>query len=134
MNDDPSMNFVVFELSRGGKLTRLQGAGPTRANDCVSRIWYEMQRASYGVQDQMVRRIYSEWQPSRDDLVFLAHHFPQAQVTYSFARPREDQWEQALDEAHRQIRQAPLASSDDASSGKAVRARFSFSRLFPWWR
>jgi hypothetical protein len=41
-------------------------------------------------------RIYSEWEPSPDDFVFIHQTFPKAKLTYSFRRPGPDGWDAAF--------------------------------------
>jgi hypothetical protein len=105
MNANPSVNVVVFEVQLGDRLEKLVAEGPTRSADCVKRAWSIVGEMN-GVLAKDVRRVYSEWQPSAEDLAFLEANFPQAAVTYSFKRPRADQWDQAMAQAGRTIEQA----------------------------
>jgi hypothetical protein len=106
MNEDPAVNVVVFEVVRDGESQKLVGDGPVRAADCVRQVWLTVRQQS-GARAEDVRQVYSEWEPSAEDKAFLDATFPpQTQVTYSFARPPDDGWEQALAEAARSIHEA----------------------------
>jgi hypothetical protein len=105
MSANPSVNVVVFEVQVGDRLEKLVAEGPTRSADCVQRAWSIVGEMN-GVLAKDVRRVYSEWQPSPEDLAFLGANFPQAAVTYSFKRPRADKWDQAMAQAGRTIQRA----------------------------
>lgn len=98
MNTDPSMNLVAFEVR--GHSEPFLVSGPTRADDGVQRAWFSLPVAREA-DGRDVTRIYSEWQPSAEDFGFIEQTFPDAEVTYSFARPGPDGWEAAFAEARR---------------------------------
>src|SRR5215813_3444515 len=108
MNIDPSVNLVVFAVKKPGLPDKLLGEGPTRAKDCVQRIWKDLV-AENDVTPADVTAMYSEWQPSAEDFAFLKANFPgNLDVTYSFKRPAEADWDEALREAEQDIRKSML--------------------------
>jgi hypothetical protein len=99
MNANPEINVVVFEIERQGGLMRITGTGPTRSANCIQTIWAAFQQdpeIKHDLQGDKVRRVYSEWEPSPDDLQFLTSTFPSAKITCSFERPPEGQWDRAM--------------------------------------
>lgn len=121
MPADMSRNMVVFELDRNGTLDRVIGQGPTTAPDSVRVAWGEVQ-AKHHAKEQEVRRIYSEWELSADDEQFVADHFPDAEITYSFTRPADGNWAMALDDARRQTEQAMARQATDEAQAMRGRA------------
>jgi hypothetical protein len=105
MNIDPSINHVVFEFEhRGGRETGIASV-PTRSNAFVRIAWQQVSKES-SIRESDVRRIYSEWEPSKDDLNFIHRTFPNPEVTHSFSRPLSDEhWEAALAKAAQTIKQ-----------------------------
>jgi hypothetical protein len=71
------------------------GIGRTRDDDCVQQAWASVQR-EHGTRPETIEEVYAEWQPSGVDAGFLARTFPNAEVTYSFARPGPDGWDAAF--------------------------------------
>jgi hypothetical protein len=116
MNIDPSINLVVFEVRRGLKVDKLVGEGRTRDPNCISAVWSELQH-KHGVKAGKVRRVYAEWQPSSEDAAFLKRHFPpDLNVTYSFERPADQQWDQAFEEVRQTMLQAAAADVVQAAA------------------
>jgi hypothetical protein len=108
VNIDPSTNVVVFAVKREGLPDKLVGQGPTRSPDCIQRIWAELS-AKYGVVPADIRQIYTEWQPSAEDAAFLDATFAaDLQVAYSFQRPADDGWDEAMREVERSIRESAI--------------------------
>lgn len=94
MNTDPTRNLFVFEVQKDGALRRFGGHAPTRDSDCLRRVWAAL--APQGIDPRTVRRLYSEWELSKEDKQFAIQTFPVAQLSYSFVRPRDDQWDTAM--------------------------------------
>jgi hypothetical protein len=118
MKLDPSMNVVVFEVRRGLKLDKLVGEGRTRDPHCISGVWSELQR-KHGVKASKVRRVYAEWQPSSEDAAFLRQQFrPDLEVTYSFERPADQQWDKAFEEARQMMLQATAPDAVQAAASE----------------
>jgi hypothetical protein len=106
MNVDPSTNVVVIEVAINGRLEKLVGSGPTRAENCVQSVWHAL-AAEHGAAPNAVRRVYSEWDPSADDKAFIDATFPDnVEVTYSFPRPTASDWDQAMRAAEATIAKA----------------------------
>jgi hypothetical protein len=119
MNADPTVNVVVFEIAVGDRLEKLVGDGPTRSDDCVRAVWHAL-IAKHGVRPQDVRRLYSEWEPSTADKAFIDATFStNLEVTYSFSRPAEGDWEQVMQQVARTI---ATAGAEATKPHK------------PWWR
>jgi len=101
MDADVFVNKVAFEVRIEGRLQTLIGEAQTRSRNGVALSW-AMASADSGAQPADVRQVYSEWEPSPEDTVFLETTFPRAAISYSFARPEADDeagWETALREA-----------------------------------
>ncbi|MEU0533643.1 hypothetical protein [Amycolatopsis tolypomycina] len=96
MNDDVSQNLVVFRLA--GFDEPVLASAPTQAEDAVEQAWAQVRR-QHEVSASAVSAVYSEWQPSAADQEFMARQFPEAECTYSFARPAPGEWERAFAEA-----------------------------------
>jgi hypothetical protein len=94
-NVDPELNVVVLEVVEDGKCRKLVGRGPTRDDRCVEAITLAILKAG-AVTPDVVRRLYSEWEPTASDTSFLARTFPSAQLTYSFPRPSAGDWPRAF--------------------------------------
>jgi hypothetical protein len=114
MSSDPSMNVVVFTIQRQGKQENIVNEVSTQALDGFKTAWGKAQQ-SHGARAEEVREIYSEWQPSEQDIVFIDEHFPNAKVSYSFDRPTDGNWEQAFARVQRIIEDA--LEKDGASQG-----------------
>ena len=94
-NVDPERNVVVLEAVEGAEVRKLLGHGPTRDERCVEVILASILKAS-GVAPGAVTRLYSEWEPTASDAVYIARTLPTAQVTYSFSRPVDGDWQAAM--------------------------------------
>jgi hypothetical protein len=94
-NVDPERNIVVLEAVEGGVVRKLLGHGPTRDDRCVEVILSSILKASR-VAPEAVTRLYSEWEPTASDAVYIARTLPTAQVTYSFSRPADGDWQVAM--------------------------------------
>lgn len=106
MNDvlDPTHNHVTFHLVIDGVETEASGVGPARAVDCVAAIWGVVSEER-GFDPDDVRQIYSEWEPSQDDLDFLDRTFPEdAELAFTFKRPPNANWDAAIKAAAKVIR------------------------------
>ncbi len=110
MDINPAINHVVFEIDHKGTLKPSIGSGPTQAEDCVRQAWQQVVNET-GASGHDVRRVYSEWEPSPGDLAFLEQLCPSAEITHSFERPRDGQWDAAFTEARRIILEAAEANS-----------------------
>jgi hypothetical protein len=106
VNVDVSVNVVVFEVVRAGKSEKLVGKGPTRAADCIQKIWTDL-AAKHTLTPADIKQIYSEWEPSPEDKAFLDATFASdLPVSFSFARPTtEEGWELALQQAEAKVRE-----------------------------
>ena len=106
MNTDAAVNVVVFEVDMGGRLESRLGQGPTRAGDCVRQIWADL-CAKEALRPESVHRIYSEWEPSAEDIAWLDANFPKdCKVQYSFSRPATAAgWDEAMRQAQEQMRE-----------------------------
>ncbi|HTJ37656.1 MAG TPA: hypothetical protein VL738_30865 [Dactylosporangium sp.] len=104
MTTDPSMNMVAFRLQREGGAI-VTGHGRTRDDDAVRQAWAMVQREHNAAPGE-VMELYSEWEPSLADNVFIAKAFPRAKLTYSFSRPANGQWDAAFAEARATIERA----------------------------
>lgn len=101
---DPTHNHVTFHLVIDGVESEASGVGPARAVDCVAAIWGVVSEER-GLDPEDVRQIYSEWEPSPEDLDFLDRTFPQdAELAFTFKRPPNDNWDTALKAAAKVIR------------------------------
>ena len=101
IDTDVSVNLVVFEVRVGRGLETVVGQAPTRSAHAIELAWAACSARS-NIQPSDVRQVYSEWQPSLEDTAFLEATLSGAAVTYSFARPAEDDnegWDLALREA-----------------------------------
>ncbi len=106
MNDalDPNHNHVTFHLMIDGIESEVSGVGPARAVDCVAAIWGVVSEER-GLEPNDVRQIYSEWEPSPEDLDFLDRTFPQdAELAFTFKRPSGNDWDAAIKAAAKVIR------------------------------
>lgn len=106
MNDalDPTHNHVTFHLVIEGVETEASGVGPARAVDCVAAIWGVLAEER-GLDPDDVRQVYSEWEPSSEDLDFLDRTFPKdAELAFTFKRPAHGKWEAAIQAAAKVIR------------------------------
>lgn len=101
MDTDPSSNVVVFRLWRGQE-EHCAGHGPTTADDSVRQAW-DLARRETGAHGQDVVALHAEWEPSPADSFFIEHTFPNAAVSYTFARPEADRWPDAFAAAQRQL-------------------------------
>ena len=103
---DPNKNHVTFHLKVDGKPREFTGVGPTRAVDCVSAVWQQLQRTAK-LKAADVSQIYSEWEPAEEDLKFLDETFPaEAELAFTFARPAARDWDRALSAAAKVIAQS----------------------------
>ena len=105
MNTDSNINMVVFEIRTASGLEKVMCEGPCRADDCLQQLWNALKRQR-GIAGNDVTRIYSEWEPSNEDKVFVSQACPNAPLTYSFSRPARDGWERAIREAKATIESA----------------------------
>src|SRR4051812_2231846 len=96
MQIDPSVNVVVFQVRTDTGIRELVGQAPTRAADSVRQAWARVAEQN-AVKAADVRQVYSEWEPSAEDKAFLDATFAaDVEVSFSFRRPPEDGWEQAI--------------------------------------
>jgi hypothetical protein len=102
MNTDPKVNCVVFEVKRLWKKETFVEEALTQADDGIMMAWRAVQSKT-GARPSQVRRIFSEWEPSAEDMVFISDTFPRAEVSYSFSRPSADGWEEAFQEVSRAL-------------------------------
>lgn len=115
MHSDPSVNVVVFQVLTDTGTRELVGQGPTRAADGVRQAWARV-REQHDARAEDVRQVYSEWEPSPEDKAFLDATFPpNVEVSFSFRRPPDDDWEQAMKDAEAQVREA--AEAEEVTPG-----------------
>ncbi|HEY0636402.1 MAG TPA: hypothetical protein VGD67_02040 [Pseudonocardiaceae bacterium] len=118
MHADPTRNVVVFQFGQAdgtgapsghhdGSAATATGEAPTVADDCVRQAWESVRREHHARADQ-VTALYSEWEPSAEDLRFVRETFPTAAMSYSFRRPHPADWEQALDDARQVMAEAAM--------------------------
>ncbi|HLK57124.1 MAG TPA: hypothetical protein VKU00_11195 [Chthonomonadaceae bacterium] len=99
MSSNPEMNVVVFLYKKWGFIKRhATSYGPTRTSDSVQTAWRRVQEEN-GITARQVREIYSEWSLTPEDTQFIATNFPNVQVSYSFERPADGDWDRVLKEA-----------------------------------
>ena len=110
MNSDPAINCIVFESQQGDDLVRATGQANTKDVHCIRTVWSQIQKEIATREDQ-VRRIYAEWEPSEQDKDFIKTTFGNAQLTYSFKRPKDGQWDEAMKSAEKKMRQTAEANS-----------------------
>jgi hypothetical protein len=128
MNTDSSTNVVVFELLIGRRLNKLLGEGPTKAADCIRRVWNDLAK-EFDIQPQGVRRIYSQWEFTAEDRAFIAAKFSaNVKIAYSFRRPPQCDWGQATPEFIRIVDE-----HDMQRFARGVQRRRRKSRR-PWWQ
>lgn len=104
MNSDPAINCVVFESLQDDNLVRSVGQGSTKDPNCVRTVWQQIQKEAVIREDQ-VRRIYVEWEPAQEDKDFIKTSFTKAQLSFSFKRPKDGQWDEAMKAAEKQMQQ-----------------------------
>ena len=97
MNTDPNRNVFVIEVQKDGALRRFGGHAPTRDVDCLQQVWTALAPQAQ-LDPRKVQRLYSEWELSKDDIVFAQRTFPFADLTFSFSRPSDGDWERAMAE------------------------------------
>lgn len=127
MNADPTINTTVFEVKRFLKKETFLEQSPTQANDGVRTAWRAVQGKT-NARPAQVRRIYSEWEPSKEDAAFIASTFPGAEFSYSFSRPTDDAWEEAFRDASRAMQ---AASGEPPVSAAPERRPHGEPVLFP---
>lgn len=128
MDADPTKNMIVFEVKRLWKKERFIEPAPTQAMDGIKTAWRAVQNKT-GARPSQVRQIYSEWEPSKEDAAFISKTFPEAQVSYSFARPTAtDGWQEALEGVSNTIHTA--ANKRRLSEAKERRDK-GVAKLFP---
>ena len=136
MNIDPSVNVVVFELNRNGKTETVMAQGNTKAADCVQKVWLELKQ-KHRITEAEVNQIYSEWEPSADDIAFIEQIFPKIKVSYSFERPLTDDWDAAMADAaqimarsmSKETNQATASDANSAELLPVLRNADSFSDI-----
>jgi hypothetical protein len=104
VNNDPTTNMVVFLLARGEGEHAIAGA-PTRADDCVRQAWERASREHRARPDE-VTAVYTEWEASEKDNRFIAETFPRAELSHSFTRPTDGDWESAFAAARQAMARA----------------------------
>lgn len=114
MTIDPTRNAVGFLLRRGEDGQGAVADAATRDEDCVQQAWEEVRR-THQARPEEVTALYTQWQPSERDAAFIAQTFPDAEVSYDYARPAPDGWDAAFAEARvameEEARQIGLAST-----------------------
>ncbi|GLI00812.1 hypothetical protein [Phytohabitans aurantiacus] len=116
MDADPSRNLVVFELRRGGGQRALAEV-PTRDDDGLRQAWEQVRR-EHDATAAEVSSLYSEWEPSADDVRFVRETFAGADMSYSFERPGPDGWGAALEGArHAMVEAAHEQAGRAAAEG-----------------
>lgn len=116
MDADPSRNLVVFELRRGGGQRALAEV-PTRDDDGLRQAWEQVRR-EHDATAAEVSSLYSEWEPSADDVRFVRETFAGADMSYSFERPGPDGWGPALEGArHAMVEAAHEQAGRAAAEG-----------------
>lgn len=110
MNSDPAINCIVFESQQGDNLIRSVGQANTKDPNCVRTVWQQIQKEVV-IREDLVCRIYSDWEPAQEDKDFIKTTFRNAQLTFSFKRPKEGQWDEAMKSAEKQLQQAEKQST-----------------------
>jgi hypothetical protein len=105
MNTDPSQNVFVIEVQKDGALRRFGGHAPTRDSDCLQQVWTALAPQAQ-LDPRKVQRLYSEWELSKEDLTFARRTFPSAELSFSFTRPKDGDWDAAMATASRTIQSA----------------------------
>jgi len=116
-NNDPRINFVVFDIGTAANTTTKVHAVETRSENGIETAWRAV--AGEGMEASKVVRLFSEWQPTPSDQAFITTHFPGVALTHSFPRPEQEEgWEAAFAEAAAAMEKAqqtmPDALDDDA--------------------
>jgi hypothetical protein len=115
VDTDPTRNTVVFAINRHGKLDRVVGQGETKSDHCIQTVWESLRR-EHSLTARQVQEIYSEWEPSKADSLFLDHEFKAVKVSYSFQRPENGNW----DEAFAQVRKIIEKSLSEKTENQAA--------------
>ena len=103
---ESEINVVVFEVAQSGKEpAKMTVRTPTRVNDAIAGAWRAIKKGA-GASEADVLRIYSEWEPTAQDVAFASKTFPKAGLTFSFKRPADDAWDDAFQKADAVIRKA----------------------------
>ena len=102
MNTDMSINVVLFQCDPEAEPVMAMMAA--RDEDCARQAWVEVNRDRSLVAAE-VTRVHSEWQLSSADDEFVGTTFPNAEITYNFARPEPDGWEEAMEAAEAAMRE-----------------------------
>jgi hypothetical protein len=121
MNSDPSRNVFVFEVQINGTQRRFGGHAPTRDSACLRKVWAELAPQA-GITPLSVQRLYSEWELSQEDIEFAHSTFAHAALSYSFSRPKDNEWDTAMEEASRTMQDA------------AIKKASALSRPKRWWQ
>ena len=82
MSNPQPYNCVVFEAEVDGQFRHFHSAAQTDADDPFRAIWNELHQR--GVTADLVRRIYSERQPSAEITAFIQATFPRAAVGWKY--------------------------------------------------
>ena len=84
---DRAKNGIVFEVRDGGDGVRKYVAfGDGTDANCLRKVW-AAESAEHFIKPELMLRVYSEWEPSPNDRVFLADEFPHAQISFTFDGP-----------------------------------------------
>jgi hypothetical protein len=103
---DANVCVVVFVYGEGATERDYVGHAETRSRHAIQHVWTSC-RLERGVDPSHVTKIHAEWEPSTEDLDFIRATFPgSVEITYSFDRPDEDGWAEALAAVRRQIESA----------------------------
>src|SRR5262245_39881012 len=128
MDVDPSKNTVIFEFKRWLSTDTAIAQVPTRSDDGIERAW-RLASAEKRIKATRVRRIFSEWQPSNGDSVFIRKTFTNVEVGFSFSRPDSaDGWNKALADAQRMMMEA---MSEEMLDGAKARQEARKTQLLP---
>ncbi|GIH13028.1 hypothetical protein [Rugosimonospora africana] len=131
MNADPTTNMVVFLLARGEGEHAIAGA-PTQADDCVRQAWDRASREHRARPDE-VTAIYTEWEASDKDNRFIAETFPRAELSHSFTRPTDGDWEPAFAAARQAMADAEQRREAQDAAGRMEHVRQNGELLPVLW-
>jgi hypothetical protein len=95
MRKDQPHNVAIAEVRHDGRVARITGGAATEDDDAIRFIVDLMERE--GISGDSVLQLYSERQPSPQWYAYFAAHWPNANITWSFAAGEEARMGAAID-------------------------------------